>query len=182
MLKLVVSRVRAAFGSTAQKGGEWGLCDDYEVLHTLGKGSSARVFQGVNVLSGKPVVIKLFKKIAPEAVKKEIEINCGLLRGLESLKPEQQEKVRFIELLDSLYDPACAHFTLIYQFYPGVPLNELISSIAQPQAIKTVLSLAHTLRFVHGEGLMHRDIKPANVLVTPSGARLFDFGLAKPVG
>lgn len=29
---------------------------------------------------------------------------------------------------------------------------------------------------------MHRDIKPANVLVTPAGARLFDFGLAKPVG
>lgn len=182
MLKLVVTRGRAAFGNVAKKGREWGLCDDYEVLHTLGKGSSARVFQGVNVLSGKPVVIKLFKNISPEAVKKEIDINCGLLRGLEKLQPEQRKNVRLIELLDSLYDPTCAHFTLIYQFYPGVPLNELISSMAQPQAIKTALSLAHTLKFVHGEGLMHRDIKPANVLMTPSGARLFDFGLAKPVG
>jgi serine/threonine protein kinase len=85
-------------------------------------------------------------------------------------------------LLDSLYDPACSHFTLIYQFYHGVPLNELTSTIAQPQALKTVLSLAHTLRFVNKEGLMHRDIKPANVLVTPTGARLFDFGLAKQIG
>ena len=65
MLKLFVNRGRATFGSLVEKGREWGLCDDYEVLHTLGKGSSARVFQGVNVLSGKPVIIKLFKKIAP---------------------------------------------------------------------------------------------------------------------
>ncbi len=41
---------------------EWGLSDDYEVLYPLGKGSSAKVFQGVNVLSGKKVVIKIFKK------------------------------------------------------------------------------------------------------------------------
>jgi serine/threonine protein kinase len=77
-----MSIARKAFGSMPKMTREWGLCDDYEVLHTLGKGSSARVFQGVNVLSGKSVVIKLFKKIAPESVKKEIEINCQLLRGL----------------------------------------------------------------------------------------------------
>lgn len=48
----------------------WGLSDDYEVLHLLGKGSSARVFQGVNVLTGKRVVIKIFKKLHPESIKK----------------------------------------------------------------------------------------------------------------
>lgn len=42
---------------------DWALSDDYEVLYPLGKGSSAKVFQGVNVLTGKKVVIKIFKKL-----------------------------------------------------------------------------------------------------------------------
>lgn len=66
------------------KGREWGLCDDYEVLHPLGKGSSARVFKGVQVLTGKSVIVKMFKKsIAPESIKKEIGINYKLLEGLK---------------------------------------------------------------------------------------------------
>jgi serine/threonine protein kinase len=84
--------------------------------------------------------------------------------------------------LDTLYDPASAAFTLVYQFYPGVPLNELIASITYPQALRTVLAVAHTLAYVHSLGLVHRDIKPANILITPSGARLFDFGLTKALG
>ena len=31
---------------------EWGLSDDYEIMSMLGKGSSARVFMGANVISG----------------------------------------------------------------------------------------------------------------------------------
>ena len=171
---------RAAFATTtSQRGREWGLSDDYEVFHPLGKGSSARVFQGVQVVSGKPVVIKMFKKIPSESIKKEIEINYRLLRGLESLKEDEREKVRFIELLDSLYEPASSAFTLVYQFYPGVPLNELTSSITLPKTLQTVLTIAQTLRFVHSIGLVHRDIKPANILITQTGARLFDFGLTK---
>lgn len=30
----------------------WGISDDYEVLSNLGKGSSAKIFQGVHVLTG----------------------------------------------------------------------------------------------------------------------------------
>ena len=182
MLVVAIRRacLRAAFTTASSpQGREWGLSDDYEVFHPLGKGSSARVFQGVQVVSGKPVVIKMFKKIPPESIKKEIEINCRLLRGLEALNEEERGKVRFIELLDSLYEPASSAFTLVYQFYPGVPLNELTASMPLPKTLQTVLTIARTLRFVHSLGLVHRDIKPANVLITQSGARLFDFGLTK---
>ncbi len=41
--------------------------------------------------------------------------------------------------------------------------------------------MAHTLKYIHSMGIVHRDIKPANILVTPNGARLFDFGLAKMI-
>lgn len=36
--------------------------DDYEIMYSLGKGSSARVFLGFNVLTNKKYVVKVFKK------------------------------------------------------------------------------------------------------------------------
>jgi serine/threonine protein kinase len=159
-----------------KKGREWGLADDYEVLYPLGKGSSAKVFQGVHVVTGRKVVIKIFKKISPEAIKKEIEVNQKLLDGF---RPEVHANVQFIHLLDTLYDHSSSTFTLVYDFHPGVPLNQLITSFTYPQTLKAIFTIAHTLRYIHSAGFIHRDIKPANILFTPTGPRIFDFGLAK---
>ena len=117
-----IMRLSNCFGVAKGLGGgrDWGLTDDYEVLAPLGKGSSAKVFQGVNVITGKKVVIKIFKQLNPESIKREIAINQQLLQGFDStLNPH----VKFIELEDTLYDTASSTFTLIYRFYHGVPLN-----------------------------------------------------------
>lgn len=120
MRKVIKVVQGCGFSKMERKGKEWGLTDDYEVLGLLGKGSSAKVFQGVNVVTGKKVVIKIFKKLNPESIKKEIAINQQLLQGFE---PNQHPHVKFIELEDTLYDTASSTFTLIYRFYHGVPLN-----------------------------------------------------------
>ena len=44
---------------------------------------------------------------------------------------------------------------------------------------RSTLILAHTLKYVHSLGIIHRDMKPGNILMTASGPKLFDFGLAK---
>jgi hypothetical protein len=42
--------------------------------------------------------------------------------------------------------------------------------------------VAQALAAIHGAGLIHRDVKPANILLTPTGPRLIDFGIAHQVG
>jgi Tol biopolymer transport system component len=54
-----------------------------------------------------------------------------------------------------------------------VPLNEVL---------KIGVEVAEALEFAHRAGIAHRDLKPANVMLTKSGAKLMDFGLAKPYG
>jgi serine/threonine protein kinase len=49
-----------------------------------------------------------------------------------------------------------------------------------PQRLRWLLDMARGLEVAHRAGLVHRDIKPANVFVTSEGAKVLDFGLAKP--
>jgi len=64
---------------------------------------------------------------------------------------------------------------LVMEYIEGAPLS---GPLPLKQALEYAVQIAGALDAAHAKGITHRDLKPANILVTASGIKLLDFGLA----
>ncbi len=65
---------------------------------------------------------------------------------------------------------------LVMEYIEGTPLK---GPLPVAQALKYAAQICDALDAAHKKGIVHRDLKPSNILVTRSGIKLLDFGLAK---
>ena len=65
---------------------------------------------------------------------------------------------------------------LVMEFIEGPPLS---GPLNLDVALRHAVQIADALSAAHAKGITHRDLKPANILVTASGIKLLDFGLAQ---
>ena len=70
---------------------------------------------------------------------------------------------------------------LVMQFLEGETLAERLARGALPMDLtfKYGIEIAEALDVAHRAGIIHRDLKPGNIMLTGSGAKLLDFGIAK---
>jgi len=72
---------------------------------------------------------------------------------------------------------------LVMEFLQGESLAERLRKgpLASEEVLRIAIEIADALQKAHRAGVVHRDLKPGNVMLTKSGAKLLDFGLAKPL-
>jgi serine/threonine protein kinase/Tol biopolymer transport system component len=144
----------------------------YEVLALVGSGGMGEVYRARDTRLDRRVAIKvLFSRAANET------------RSHERFEHE----ARFISRLThphvcTLYDLGREEGIdfLVTEYLEGEALDERVRRGAMPveQALQFAIQIADALDAAHRAGIVHCDLKPGNIMVTRSGIKLLDFGIA----
>src|SRR5687767_2399179 len=147
----------------------------YEISALIGEGGMGQVFKARDTRLERTVAIKMLPAgMAADSVRRErFEREARNISRLEHPN------------ICPLYDVGEheGHLYLVMQFLDGETLAEKLE--AGPLSIKQTLEygvhIAEALAAAHRAGIVHRDLKPGNVMLTRTGVRLLDFGLARSV-
>ena len=130
----------------------------YEVLSSLGAGGMGEVYKARDTRLDRTVAIKVSKERFGERFKNEA-------LAVASLNHPH---------VCTLFDVGPDY--LVMEYVEGKPLR---GPLAVGDALRLANEIADALAHAHKHGIVHRDLKPSNILVTKSGVKVLDFGLAK---
>lgn len=148
----------------------------YEIQSAVGAGGMGEVYRARDTRLDRVVAIKVL---------------ASHLSSSAELKQRIEREARTISSLNHpgichLYDVGSQDGTdyFVMEFLEGQTLADRLRAGLLPLAevYKIGIAVAESLAFAHRQGIVHRDLKPGNIMLTQSGAKLMDFGLAKPVG
>jgi serine/threonine protein kinase len=145
----------------------------YRLSARLGSGGMGVVYLGA-AEDGPPVAVKVLR--AQLAEDQEFRTRFG--REVAALvRVEGVCTVRVIEA-----DTTAARPFLVTEYAEGPSLAEYIGAhgaLAAPMLYGLATGLAEALTAIHAAGIVHRDLKPSNVLLTGTGPKVIDFGIAQ---
>ena len=145
----------------------------YEIVQAIGAGGMGQVYKARDTRLNRFVAIK----VLPEHLSQNPELKARFEREAQTLA--------------SLSHPhICPVFGvgqqdgtdyLVMEFLEGQTLAQRLEkgALALDEALKIAIEIADALDKAHRQGVIHRDAEPSNVMLTKTGAKLLDFGLAK---
>ena len=145
----------------------------YEILSAVGAGGMGEVYRAKDTRLDRIVAIKI-------------------LREHHASNPELRERFeREARTIASLNHPHICTLHdvghqdgidyLVMEYVEGETLAARLEKGPLPldQVLRYAIEIADALDKAHRKGVTHRDLKPGNIMLTKSGAKLLDFGLAK---
>ena len=145
----------------------------YEIVAPLGAGGMGEVYRAKDTRLGRDVAIKVLSSD---------------LSSSPDLRQRFEREARTISQLShphicALYDVGRDGETdfLVMEYLEGETLSDRLARgpLTLDQILRFGIEIADALDKAHRQGIVHRDLKPGNVMLTKSGVKLLDFGLAK---
>ena len=152
----------------------------YEVESRVGAGGMGEVYKARDTRLNRAVAIKV---VLP-----------SVAAGIASSRERFEREARAVAALNhphicALYDVGSVSVDgvappleyLVMEYLDGVTLAERVAEGPLPvaDAVNYAIQIASALDRAHRAGIVHRDLKPRNIMLSSSGAKLLDFGVAK---
>ena len=145
----------------------------YEILELAGAGGMGEVYKARDTRLHRIVALKLAS---------------DRLGDDPQLRARFQREARAVAALNhphicAIHDVATAdgHDFIVMEFLDGETLEQRLrrGPLPLPELFQVAIAVADAMVAAHREGIIHRDLKPSNVMLTRSGPKLLDFGIAK---
>jgi Tol biopolymer transport system component len=142
----------------------------YEIVAPLGAGGFGEVYKARDPRLNRTVALKILPHTTPERA-------LRFQREAKAIAALQHPHIC------TLYDVGRQedHEYLVLEYLEGETLADrlLRGALNLDEALMTAIDIADALDAAHRVGIVHRDLKPANIILSKTGVKLLDFGLAK---
>jgi TolB-like protein len=148
----------------------------YEILSSLGAGGMGEVYRASDTRLGRTVAIKVLPSHLSESPDRKARFD----REAQAISRLAHPGIC------ALYDVGNQDGVdfLVMEYLEGGTLASRLQQghLSTEDLLKVGIEIGEALEWAHHEGIIHRDLKPGNVMLTRTGSKLLDFGLAKVGG
>jgi Tol biopolymer transport system component/predicted Ser/Thr protein kinase len=145
----------------------------YQIESPLGAGGMGEVYRAKDTRLDRTVAVK----VLPSRFAEDVDMKQRFEREAKAISALTHPHIC------ALYDIGNQEGTeyLVMEFLEGESLGDrlLKGPLPTDQVLRQGIEIADALDKAHRQGIVHRDLKPGNVMLTKSGVKLLDFGLAK---
>jgi Tol biopolymer transport system component len=147
----------------------------YEILSPIGAGGMGEVYRAKDTRLGRDVAVK----VLPSHLSESPELKQRFEREAKAISQLTHPHIC------TLYDVGSQDGVeyLVMELLEGETLSDRLGKgpLPRDQVIRCGIEITEALEKAHRAGIVHRDLKPGNIMLTRSGVKLLDFGLAKMV-
>jgi eukaryotic-like serine/threonine-protein kinase len=147
----------------------------YEIVAAIGAGGMGEVYKARDTRLERTVAVK----VLPAHLSASADVRQRFEREAKTISSLSHPHI--CALYDVGHQDGVEY--LVMEYLEGDTLAERLTRGPLPfdQVLRYGCEIADALDKAHRQGIVHRDLKPANVMLTKSGVKLLDFGLAKAV-
>lgn len=145
----------------------------YRIKRALGRGGFAATFLAEHERTGQQVALKVLL-----AHRSENPAYFDRFRQEASLGV-RLDHPGIVKILDPGPEQGQPWIAMAYE--SGETLEQRLKRgpLSLPEVLKIGYAVASAMAYAHTQGVVHRDLKPANIVLTPVGAKILDFGIAR---